>query len=191
MPVFKPKTQKSQIDLQTNPSGRGIGVPAGGANTPRTKIGALPRAPFHQGDMGSPSASSDVMASKLMQNVMGPDDIEYWKDIENDPPYDVQQDYLQDSMNLKGKELLKAYISECVKRAVMSAFEYELVKEDEDLLNKDDDEDADTAEASVVANVAGYTLPLGMKPTGAPGAKKKKKSPAQAYADSFARAKKV
>ena len=193
MSAFKPKAQKSPIDLQTNPSGRGVGVPAMGANMPRRRIGGLPRQPFHQGDGGSPSSSMDVQASQMMQNVSGPDDIEWWAEIDTDPPYEVWRDYIQDALEMPmttTEKLLREYIRECVKHSVLSAFEYELMREDEDLLNKDDDEEADVEEMSVSANVAGYTAPLGYTPS-VPCAKKKRKEPWAATAAAFGGAKKM
>lgn len=158
---FKPKAPESNLKLQTGSSGK----PAPLSNRIQKRIGGLPRKPFHSGDMGSPSSSTDVMASRLMQQVMEPDDVEYWEELEGNPPYKLDRIYIRENMTEELELLLREYIRENIKNSVMSAFEYELM-EDEDLLNKndEDDDEEEVEEMSVSGAVAGYSLPLGMEP---------------------------
>ncbi len=124
------------------------------------------------GDMGSPNGGLGHIANQHMQTVINADDIEWWDEIENNPPYDVWRDYLRDDKNMDSLATLKEYI--------------QLVMEQEE------DEEDEMNEFSGSGGVAGYTLPLGMQPR-MPGQKrKKKKKPAwKAAADAFGGAKKA
>ena len=70
---------------------RGIGIPP---MAPPRKSGMLPRKPFQSGDTGSPSTSFDVTASRMMQRTMSDDDIEYFDDVDFDPPYNLLRIYI-------------------------------------------------------------------------------------------------
>ena len=159
MPYFKVKTRKSNIHHQASRSGRGIGVPT---LSPRKRLGALPRQSFLSGDTGSPSSSTDVTASRLMQQTMTDDDIEYYQKTHNNPPYKVQKFYRRGGggapMLGAGKEnkdtnMLREYIRNLLIE--------EKAKKVAEPKKEDEDEEPDVDEASTTANIAGYILPLG------------------------------
>ena len=82
------------IDKIAAPSGRGTAIPT---ITPRVKFGLPPsKIPFRVGSVGDPSTTPDVFASMLLQKTMNDDDIEYFKDIHDDPPYDVLRTYIRE-----------------------------------------------------------------------------------------------
>lgn len=112
----------------------------GGAPAPLTDparpYGAVPIDPGLSGFSGGRSASFETTASQMQQQTMTDDDVQYYQDIHDDPPYDV----------------IRVYIAEVLRE--MAEIEGPDIE---------DEPDEDVDEASVVANVAGYTGPLGAK----------------------------
>jgi len=133
--------------------GRGDAVPAGSHRVdtvPRQRVGR-PRLPTPRpGQKGDPSASMDVDASNRMQ---GP----FW----DEQDFEDFEEYL---LNPPDDPMI-IYLREFIRGEVRSIAESKSDDEAAALLGDDDDEDEDdTDEASVSANVAGYTIPLGDKP---------------------------
>jgi len=155
---FKP--QHPAKDLVTTRSVYGQVVPA---LAPPRRLGMPPPPPFRSGMTGSRSSSMDVTASQLMQQTMTDQDVEYYEELEDNKPYDI----------------LRTYISEILLHETNTKNKNTGPKPEEDPEDEFD-------EASVAANVAGYTLPLGMSN------KKKGQEPSwKAYARAYAGAKPV
>jgi len=155
---FKP--QHPAKDLVTTRSVYGQAVPA---LAPPRRLGMPPKSPFRTGTTGSRSSSMDVTASQLMQQTMTDQDVEYYEELEGDKPYDI----------------LRTYINEILLHETNTKNKNNGPKPEEDPEDEFD-------EASVAANVAGYTLPLGMSN------KKKGQEPSwKAYARAYAGAKPV
>lgn len=176
-------TEKTHHDVRTSPSGRGVAVPAHAPGKYQQDYPILP-IPFGiTGARGMPSTEFSVNASRLMQNVMGPDDIAYYKATHADAPYDVERTYSHGGGTLTA---MAGHASGDVHWALGDDDE-----EDDDTLTKEAlqtyiglvlselhdrdpiDDEEETDESSGAGAVAGYTAPLGMTPT-VPGAKKKR-----------------
>ena len=182
MPQFKVKVQKSNIHRQASRSGRGVAVPA---LSPRKRLGALPRKPFMSGDMGSPSSSTDVTASRLMQRVMNDDDIEYYQQTHNNPPYNVQKTYRRSG---GGQAMIGASVEKqdnVLREYIRSLIIEAKTEKDPKPEAEDDEEDSekDVEEMSTASSVAGYTLPLGMSNMSKKDRKNIWKSYARAFGD--------
>ena len=144
---------------------------------------------------------ADVQASEMMQNTMEDDDLEFFWDVDFDPPYDVDRDYIAcgrlrayvkliiEKIDLEKKLKNAEDVKEkALDKVVSDEEEAEEDEENADVPQKEDDEEDkdDVEEASVTANVAGYTLPLGASN------KRVGESPSWThYARSFGRAKRV
>lgn len=137
------------------------------------------------GDAGSPSSEFSVTASRLMQNVMGDDDIEYFASIADDPPYDTERIYAHGGVPVTAQSYARSG----------ALFPDDLDWRDDDVIDDasvDGIEEArdairtvlrnplssrravlgDVQEVSGVAGIGGYTGPLGYAPR-VPGRKKR------------------
>lgn len=175
---------KTHHDTRTAPSGRGIAVPAHAVGKYQQDYPILP-IPFGiVGARGMPSTEFSVNASRLMQSVMGPDDIAYYKATAGDAPYDVERQYSHGggpfltSMGTPSQgEVMWALqqddddddvrVDETLRTFIRLA-----LAEAHDRGPETDDEE-ETHEASGAGAVAGYTAPLGTAPK-VPGTKKKR-----------------
>ena len=88
-------------------SGRGVAVPA--FSPQPNHFGRLQRPPFMAGNAGSPSSSTDVTASQIMQTTFNDEDIEDYKRYADDAPYDTERTYIEDS-------LLRTYIRQLLEK---------------------------------------------------------------------------
>ena len=135
------KTTTIAKDSISTRSGSGQGVPA---IAPPRRLGMPPKSPFRSGTTGDRSSSFDVTASQIMQQTMTDEDEEYYREIEDDKPYDI----------------LKTYINEVILQNKQNKLD-EQNKQKNKGPEKEDEPEEDVEEASVVANISGYTLPLG------------------------------
>jgi hypothetical protein len=163
-----------------------------------------------------PSSEFSVMASRFIQNsTMNHDDIEYYATIHDNPPYDVDRQYVarvmpvtSNNSNPNGsmfpdepddswREIDEDHYPLAMggnrgragdgtdDGSARRAYALQLIDED------DEGEGTEVEEASTTANVRGYTGPLGAQPPKVPRGKGRKKPHWQPYADAFARAKPV
>lgn len=165
----KYKPIKLAKDAVSTRSVYGQGVPA---IAPPRRLGMPPKSPFRSGTTGDRSSSFDVTASQIMQQTMTDEDEEYYREIEDDKPHDILRTYineilLQEKYNNNKQDEQKKYN-----------------KQKNEGPEKEEDPEEDVEEASVVANISGYTLPLGATN------KSKDDEPSwKAYARAFADAK--
>lgn len=176
------------ITREAEPARSGRGVSGGGAlsariDYPNRRFGQLPIPT--QGDR---STDSDVSASRLMQLVMNDSDKEWYAELQKmqsdeflrprRSPAQMLSKSLEGQNGPMGESLIRAFVVQFLDEGRKKR-----------IFDEDDDQGAGKPakdEMSMVGGVAGYTLPLGMRPKG-----RRRKDPAYVTGRAFGGAKPV